>query len=398
MKVRLPIIAALLILPLLAACGRQLPSDEELAQMRAERAASVAIAPAADDQNQAATANSDAETATSGANGLNPQAVEQAVAANPGSVSTSTAALIASSNNLTDDTLASLVGLSDTENGAVLYNEATDSGFACADCHTVDSETNTLGPYLYGIPYIAAQRVPGYTAERYLYTSIIASDAHLTPGFPAGLQPQNYLDVYTASEIFDIVAYMLTLDNPDVVGTDVAAAVNNLPTVLAAEATQAEAMVAEADATTENEAETVADAASGQEAETAPPADEETADEETTAAPASDPISTFVSFANANNGAGLFQQMTDTGFSCANCHSPDSDARLVGPGLLGIPQRAAERVPGQSAAQYLYESITNPHAYVVEDYADNLMPANYTEIFNDAQIYDLVAYLLTLSG
>lgn len=97
------------------------------------------------------------------------------------------------------------------------------------------------------------------------------------------------------------------------------------------------------------------------------------------------------------NGDALFHQMRpEVGYACATCHRVDSEEQLVGPGLLGIPQRAATRVEGQSAVEYLHNSIVNPGDYVVEGYPDNLMPRVYGELFSEEQINDLVAYLLTL--
>mgnify|MGYP006276469607 CR=1 FL=1 len=383
MKRYLPLVAVLSLL-LLTACGRRLPSEEELAAMAAanERPTETSI-----------VQNSSTDNPAPQAAGMTAEEVQNRVVSNPGSVSTGTAALIASSSNLTDSTLTSLVELADATNGEQLFNAATETGFSCLDCHVTDAETDTLGPHLYGIPYIAAQRVEGYTAERYLYTSIIASNAHLTSGFPENLHPQNYLDIYTANEIFDMVAYMMTLENAEIVGTEVEPAIGNLPVDLASAPEMSEP---------EMSGETVVDAAPEAEAETATSetADSATAEPEVVEEQAAEPqdqIATFVSFANASNGEQLFNQMTDTGFSCANCHSPNSHTRLVGPGLLGIPQVAADRQPDQSAELYLYNSIVHPNEYIVADYTENLMPATYTEVFNSAQIYDLVAYLMTLS-
>ena len=70
------------------------------------------------------------------------------------------------------------------------------------------------------------------------------------------------------------------------------------------------------------------------------------------------------------NGAILFetfQETAGTGYSCAYCHSPTSEEKMVGPGLLDIKSRALTRVKGQSAAEYIYDSIENPKAIVVED-------------------------------
>lgn len=78
---------------------------------------------------------------------------------------------------------------------------------------------------------------------------------------------------------------------------------------------------------------------------------------------------------------------------CAACHSTGDD-RLVGPGLKGVGERAAGRVPGLDAAGYLARSITDPSDYVVEGYPDGLMPKLGN--LSGGDVDDLVAYLATL--
>ena len=101
---------------------------------------------------------------------------------------------------------------------------------------------------------------------------------------------------------------------------------------------------------------------------------------------------------NPTNGKQLFNTFQPAaGIACATCHHVDSEARLVGPGLLNVGKRAETRVQGMSAVEYLRQSIVSPSAYVVEGYTD-LMPKNWGRVFSDKQIDDLIAYLLTLKG
>lgn len=145
------------------------------------------------------------------------------------------------------------------------------------------------------------------------------------------------------------------------------------------------------------------------------------------------------------NGEVLFSAVQpENGFACATCHRTDSTERLVGPGLLGVGSLAhdpgahaeaetgamgdmdmasgdahaateeahaeSEDEHGHAAATeeahtertledvvtYLRTSILHPNDYVVPGYPESLMPQNYAEILTEAEINDLIAYLLTL--
>lgn len=107
------------------------------------------------------------------------------------------------------------------------------------------------------------------------------------------------------------------------------------------------------------------------------------------------PTPTLPPDSDAQNGEVLFNTyQPGAGFQCATCHSATSEARLVGPGLWNVAKRAAAR--DQNPIEYLYTSIANPGSFVVEGYPDHLMPQTWDEIYTEQQIYDLVAYLLSL--
>ncbi|MGJ3241268.1 MAG: c-type cytochrome [Anaerolineae bacterium] len=83
-------------------------------------------------------------------------------------------------------------------------------------------------------------------------------------------------------------------------------------------------------------------------------------------------------------------------FACATCHHAASEDRLIGPGLLNIGERASQRIDGVAVIDYLYQSIVEPDAYIVENFPESLMPQNWSEIYTDDEIFDIIAYLLTL--
>ena len=77
--------------------------------------------------------------------------------------------------------------------------------------------------------------------------------------------------------------------------------------------------------------------------------------------------------------------------------------------MLGISDRAKERVPGMTAVEYLHQSILEPKAFIVPGYGDNdhqmmepytiaqpdgdgrMAPGTLTE----EELNDLIAFLLT---
>lgn len=91
----------------------------------------------------------------------------------------------------------------------------------------------------------------------------------------------------------------------------------------------------------------------------------------------------------AAEGQTLFQQ------NCASCHAVSGDTIIVGPSLAGIATKAATRVEGQSAAEYIQLSILRPGEYVVEGFSD-LMPTTFGTTLSGEQLDAIIAYLMTL--
>ncbi len=84
-------------------------------------------------------------------------------------------------------------------------------------------------------------------------------------------------------------------------------------------------------------------------------------------------------------------------FGCGACHmlSDGGGAGIVGPPLDGIAARAATRVNGVGADDYIYQSITEPNSFVVEGFTEGVMPSTYMDLMAPEQISALVDYLLT---
>lgn len=100
----------------------------------------------------------------------------------------------------------------DPANGQVLFNTFQPAAsFACATCHYVDREDQLIGPGLLNVSIRAESRVPGISIYDYLHTSIVNPGAFVVPGFPDGLMPRNWADVYSESEINDLIVYLMTL-------------------------------------------------------------------------------------------------------------------------------------------------------------------------------------------
>ncbi len=91
---------------------------------------------------------------------------------------------------------------------------------------------------------------------------------------------------------------------------------------------------------------------------------------------------------NPERGAQLFNTA-----GCVGCHSQKKGERLVGPSFYNLWDIAATRVPGMSAREYLYQSIVDPNAYIVEGYQAGLMQQNYAALLSPQQMADILAWI-----
>lgn len=68
---------------------------------------------------------------------------------------------------------------------------------------------------------------------------------------------------------------------------------------------------------------------------------------------------------------------------------------IRGPSLFGVAGRAGQRVSGMDARSYMYNSILNPTAYMVDGF-QNLMPTDLGKTLTGEELDAVVAYLFTL--
>ncbi len=102
---------------------------------------------------------------------------------------------------------------------------------------------------------------------------------------------------------------------------------------------------------------------------------------------------------DAANGEKLFAQAVVGSASapgCITCHSLEPDTVLVGPSQAGLASRAGSRVDGQSAEEYVKNSITNPNEFIVDGFTEGVMYQNYGSELTAQEIDDIVAYTMTL--
>ncbi|HAJ37629.1 MAG TPA: hypothetical protein DCL15_18330, partial [Chloroflexi bacterium] len=111
----------------------------------------------------------------------------------------------AAGDDALDPDVAALLPAADPGNGEQL---TVSNG--CIACHSLQEGVVMVGPSWYNLGVTAATRVPEQSAAAYLYTSIVAPNAHVVEGFQPNLMPQTYRDALTAPQLADIIAYLLS--------------------------------------------------------------------------------------------------------------------------------------------------------------------------------------------
>ena len=91
-------------------------------------------------------------------------------------------------------------------------------------------------------------------------------------------------------------------------------------------------------------------------------------------------------------------------YACTSCHGnmDDPGSAAVGPWMGNLAEIGGDRVPGQDALQYTYESILYPDAYIVPDCptgpcaSPSSMPGNFGARMgeNPQDMADIISYIL----
>lgn len=81
--------------------------------------------------------------------------------------------------------------------------------------------------------------------------------------------------------------------------------------------------------------------------------------------------------------------------ACIGCHGLAEGQVLAGPSWYNLANVAVNRVTGVGPANYLYTSIINPNAYVVDGFVANVMPQTYAESLSEEDLGNLISYILT---
>jgi mono/diheme cytochrome c family protein len=85
--------------------------------------------------------------------------------------------------------------------------------------------------------------------------------------------------------------------------------------------------------------------------------------------------------------------------ACNACHMLDqpqdtTNRGAVGPNMGNLAENAAMRVEGLSAEEYVYQSVVDPNAYVVDGYAPGVMLQDLATKMSEDEIRGLAAWLL----
>lgn len=108
--------------------------------------------------------------------------------------------------------------------------------------------------------------------------------------------------------------------------------------------------------------------------------------------PTADPtnISTTVDHLLAIGDASRAEALVES-MGCIACHRLGGEK--VAPQWTQLMSVAATRQPPLTAAEYIYESIVSPTAYIVESYPAS-MPQDFSTRLSEQQLADILVYLV----
>ncbi|MCA9914036.1 MAG: cytochrome c [Anaerolineae bacterium] len=111
-----------------------------------------------------------------------------------------------------DDPLYPQIAAADAAHGETLFNNIIEgASLACVNCHYIDKEDMLVGPGQLNLLYRAGDRVDGQGPYTYMYNSIVHPNDYVVEGYPEGVMPQNFGELLSEQDLYDIVAYMATL-------------------------------------------------------------------------------------------------------------------------------------------------------------------------------------------
>lgn len=125
-----------------------------------------------------------------------------------------------------------------------------------------------------------------------------------------------------------------------------------------------------------------------------PPPGEAMGSATTTSTSATTDLATSAAAAPAGTGRGA---LLFAAKGCVGCHTHAAfpQARIqIGPDLTDLAGRAADRIPGMDARDYVRQSMRAPSAFVVPGYAEVMPDLSLT----DEQIASLTTFLLSPRG
>lgn len=91
------------------------------------------------------------------------------------------------------------------DDGAKVFNGTG----GCHICHSLEPNVRIVGPSLSGIAARAATRKPNYSAEMYLYESIVSPDAYVVSGY-GNAMPNDFKQRLSKQQLADLIAFLMT--------------------------------------------------------------------------------------------------------------------------------------------------------------------------------------------